>query len=403
MELKKKRPFQGITTWMKVVLAYLLSKILPAPSKPIILIGGNLGEKYEDNAAAFHSYLMKNCQKSYAVHWMYDSSASYVHEKGIEEAVVLGSFKNYVLFFQAAYTVHGHSLMYDIAPGIDKYIFWNKNTIMVHISHGIECFKKILIQPEDVPLLERCNVFNCASSYEKDIKLNEWGMPEEKLPITGMARFDHLSYNQPVSEVKTILMMMTWRETLFGLSDTEFIESSYFQATEKLITDSVLNQLLSVNKVTIKIILHPFMKKFESYFTELGTIHSNIEFYTYGELSIQEEIQKSDMLITDYSSIFWDFVYMNKPVVFYTFDQKEFLEMRGSYLDLNHDLLGWKANSASEVIHALTRILEQGETENPRFADLSNYFSFTDRNNCERLANYMFSLNTSNSKLRDNT
>ncbi|MGG0642516.1 CDP-glycerol glycerophosphotransferase family protein [Sporosarcina gallistercoris] len=393
MELKRKKPFQKLTVWIKVSLAYLAVKLLPQkPSLPIILVGGNLGEKYEDNASAFHEYLMKNFQEDYRIHWMYDPETSYVQEKGIEHAVPLGSFKNYLLFFRAAYTVHGHSLMYDIAPGIDKFIFWNKKTMMIHISHGIECFKKILINTEDVPLLERCDVFNCASQYEKSIKKEEWGMPEEKLAVTGMARFDRLPYNHPVTEVKTILVMMTWRETLFGLSEAEFLESEYFQATEKLLNHGVLNRLVTEHDVTLKVVLHPFMKPFESYFTSFGSSHQHIEFQTYDEISIQEEILHTDMLITDYSSIFWDFVYMNRPVIFYTFDQESFLKMRGSYLDLDEDLLGWKANTAEEVIDSLIRILEQGQTENPRFNELSSYIDYTDGKNCERLANYIFSL-----------
>lgn len=393
MELKRKKPFQKFTVRIKVTLAYLTFKLLPQkPSLPIILVGGNLGEKYEDNAAAFHDYLMKNFQQDYRIHWMYDPDTSYVQEKGIEQAVPLGSFKNYLLFFRAAYTVHGHSLMYDIAPGIDKFIFWNKKTVMVHISHGIECFKKILINQEDVPLLERCDVFNCASAYEKNIKEEEWGMPAEKLPITGMARFDRLPYNHPVSDVKTILLMMTWRETLFGLSEAEFLESEYFKATEKLISHSGLNRMVAEHDVKLKVILHPFMKPFESYFTPLGSSRLHIEFNTYDEISIQDEILRSDMLITDYSSIFWDFVYMNRPVIFYTFDQQAFLKMRGSYMDLDEDLLGWKADTAEEVAHSLTRILEHGETENPRFDELSSYIDYTDQKNCERLANYIFTL-----------
>ncbi|WP_052461602.1 CDP-glycerol glycerophosphotransferase family protein [Sporosarcina koreensis] len=391
MELKRKRPFQGLTTFIKTAGAYLAAGLLPRRvKKPIILVGGNLGEKYEDNAAAFHEYLMANFRERYSIHWMYDPDTDYVEKKGIEDGVPLGSFRNYLLFFRAAYTVHGHSLMYDIAPGIDKYIFWNKKTTMVHISHGIECFKKILIMPEDVPLLERCDVFNCASRYERGIKRDEWGMPEQKLPVTGMARFDRLPYNSPAEKVRDILFMMTWRETLMDLSEEDFMASDYFRATEGLLKNAEFQRLLADHDARLKVVLHPFMKRFENHFKRLGIDSTRMEFRTFDDISIREEIHRSDMLITDYSSIFWDFVYMNRPVIFFTFDQEAFLKMRGSYLDLDKDLLGYKARIIEEAAGALATVLDGGNPGNPRFPELSEYVDFTDGKNCERLAFHMF-------------
>ncbi|GKV70033.1 glycerophosphotransferase [Sporosarcina sp. NCCP-2716] len=391
MELKRRRPLQGFTTFIKTAGAYMAAGLLPrVGKKPIILIGGSLGEKYEDNAAAFHEYLTANFRDRYEIYWMYDPDTDYVQEKGIENAVPLGSFRNYLLFFRAAYTVHGHSLMYDIVPGIDKYIFWNKKTTMVHISHGIECFKKILIMPEDVPLLERCDIFNCASRYERHIKRDEWGMPEHKLPVTGMARFDRLPYNTPAKRVRNILLMMTWRETLMDLSEKEFMASDYFRATEGLLKNEQFQRLLSNHNAHLKVVLHPFMKRFEHYFKQLGIDSDRMEFRTFDDMSIREEISQSDMLITDYSSIFWDFVYMNRPVIFFTFDQEDFLKMRGSYLDLDNDLLGYKADTSAGVADALSTILDDHKPGNPRFSELSEYVDFTDGKNCERLAYYMF-------------
>lgn len=388
MNLKQPGPFQSATLHCKVVIACLVSKFYPPTSKrPIILVGGNLGEKYEDNASVFHQYLMENKQDEYEIHWMYDPQTSYVQDLGISNAVALGTFRNYLLFFRAAYTIHGHSLMYDIAPEIDTYIFWNKRTKMIHISHGIECFKKILIQPEDVPLLERCDVFNCASNYELRIKRDEWGIPEEKLAVTGMARFDRLPYNSPPVKVRTILMMMTWRETLLDLTEDEFVQSEYFQATVGLLNNVQLNESLKRNHVNVKVVLHPFMKSFEHYFSEFKKEGGISSFYTFDEISVQEEILRADMLITDYSSIVWDFIYMNRPVIFYTFDQEAFLKMRGSYLNLDEDLLGWKANTIEEVVTACDHIIEGNQTENPRFDELVKYVDFTDGKNCERLAN----------------
>ena len=394
MELKKKKRFEALLTFIKVMVAFFLSQFSSKKlKKKIVLVGGNLGEKYEDNASVFHQYLVENYIEDMDIYWMYHPETSYMKEKKIPKGVALGSFRNYLLFFKANYTIHGHSIAYDIAPSIDKYIFLNRKTVMIHISHGIECFKKILIQKEDVPLLARCNYYNCASEYEKNIKLHEWGIPERKLIVTGMARFDRLQSNLPAKKVKNILVMFTWREWLFDLSQEDFLASKYFQSTVNIIRDRRMAELISLYKLNVKIVLHPFMKKFEHYFMNMESSYGKVEFYSFDEISIGDEIMESDMLLTDYSSISWDFLYMNKPIIFYTFDQEEFLKMRGSYLDLDKDLYGYKANTMDEVINSMKQIIVYEKPKNPSFKDVSKFIDYYDKNNCERLAHHIFKSN----------
>ena len=42
----------------------------------------------------------------------------------------------------------------------------------------------------------------------------------------------------------------------------------------------------------------------------------------------------ADVLVTDYSSVMFDFALLRKPIVFYTFDYAEYLSTRGTYVDL---------------------------------------------------------------------
>ena len=391
MELKKRKRFENISTFLKVVFAFVISKVISKKSnRKIVLIGGNLGEKYEDNASVFHRYLVENYKEELDIYWMYDPATTYVRKLKIPNAVKLGTFKNYLLFFTADHTIHGHSLSFDIAPSIDKYIFLNRKTTMTHISHGIEGFKKILIQDEDIPLLSRCNYFNCVSEYEKDIKLKEWGIPEEKLLVTGMARFDNYEHNSPASRVQNILIMFTWREWLFDLSEEEFLNSDYFKRTVEVLSDNHLLNLFENRQVKVKVVLHPFMKKFEQHFTKMQTTTANIKFYSFDEISIGKEIDEADMLLTDYSSIAWDFLYMNKPIIFFTFDQKEYLNMRGSYINLDKDLFGYKANSTEDVKKYMDLILIDGQSTNPYFKEGTRFLDYFDQKSCERLATQLF-------------
>ena len=58
-----------------------------------------------------------------------------------------------------------------------------------------------------------------------------------------------------------------------------------------------------------------FMQLFES---------QNLKLIQPGEKNINHLLMKSKVLVTDYSSVAWDFYYMKKPVCFYHFDQDKF-------------------------------------------------------------------------------
>lgn len=400
MGLKQEKWYRPAEVTAKVAAARALAAVLSRPKRDIVLVGGNLGEKYEDNASVFHDYLIRE-RPDLDVYWMYDPSTDYVRKEQIPNPVPLGSFQNYLLFFRAAYTFHGHSLLYDIAPGIDRYIHLNKKTVMTHISHGIEGFKKILILPEDKPLLRRTDYFNCASPYEKHIKQNGWGVPEEKLITTGMARFDRLKPDSPAPEVKEILVMMTWREWLFGLSEEAFMDSDYFRRTTGLLNDPAFLGLVRERELNVKVALHPFMKRFERFFRQLPG-QERIRFYSFDEISIKEEVVRADMLLTDYTSVSWDFLYQNKPIIFYMFDQEEMEQHRGTYLDLDGELYGYKAKSLSDVTALLGRITA-GANTNPFYGKAGEYFQYFDDDNCRRLADRVIGPARSTEKLKFRT
>lgn len=119
MKLKTYKWHESLLITLKITAARFAAGLLPKNKQPIVLVGGNLGEKYEDNASVFHTYLIEN-RPDVQAYWMYDKDFSYVQKENIPYAATLGSFKNYLLFFRADYTFHGHSIIYDLAPDIEE-------------------------------------------------------------------------------------------------------------------------------------------------------------------------------------------------------------------------------------------------------------------------------------------
>ena len=93
-------------------------------------------------------------------------------------------------------------------------------------------------------------------------------------------------------------------------------------------------------------------------------------------------------MVTDYSSVFFDFSYMRKPVIFYQFDEVEFREKQYAqgYFDYHNTVLGKWAGDESQVIKLIAENLEKGIP----FIDenvIREFFPLWDKNNSERIYN----------------
>src|SRR5699024_5748453 len=75
--------------------------------------------------------------------------------------------------------------------------------------------------------------------------------------------------------------------------------------------------------------------------TQVLTVNNKVE--------TQELIMISDMIVSDYSSIFFDAIHINKPFYFLIKDFPEFNKARGVYLDMYKDILNLVAKNEDEL------------------------------------------------------
>src|SRR5699024_4659647 len=60
----------------------------------------------------------------------------------------------------------------------------------------------------------------------------------------------------------------------------------------------------------------------------------------------------SDILITDYSSVFFDYANLKRPILFYTYDLEKYrTQLRGFYLNMEKDLPGPLLETSEEVVN----------------------------------------------------
>jgi CDP-glycerol glycerophosphotransferase len=72
---------------------------------------------------------------------------------------------------------------------------------------------------------------------------------------------------------------------------------------------------------------------------------------------IQELYLASDVLITDYSSVFFDFAQLRRPMLFYAYDLASYRDkLRGFYLDYASELPGPIVETEDDLVHALNHL-----------------------------------------------
>jgi len=193
-----------------------------------------------------------------------------------------------------------------------------------------------------------------------------------KVLENGYPRIDSVFYKSKVledtfsvlnSNKKRILYAPTWRGEVGKVEDIVFqIVQSISDIVEDIDTDEY--------EFLIKV--HPLVYKYikEIDFEEVTLIPNWVD--------TNELLHYVDILVTDYSSIFFDFLVMDKPIVFYLYDKDEYLEKRGIYLDLD-DLPGSICFTPEEV----TNSIKQSDTIMVRRKEQIGYYKtkFTNYDN----------------------
>lgn len=128
--------------------------------------------------------------------------------------------------------------------------------------------------------------------------------------------------------------------------------------------------------------LHPFVAAafHEELYQSLGSRAVNVSGYS----DVNALYEVSECLVTDYSSVIFDYCILNKPIYFYAYDLEAFLkEGRGCYLDMQKDMPGPVAFTSEELLELL-RLGTYDYERLRRFREES--YQFFDGKSTERIA-----------------
>ncbi|MDC0933403.1 CDP-glycerol glycerophosphotransferase family protein, partial [Arcobacteraceae bacterium] len=210
------------------------------------------------------------------------------------------------------------------------------------------------------------------------------GYPRNDLLLKEHTKQDLLFVNTKIyklaQENTTIVYMPTHRESAPAIDKK-------INKTLPLNFEKMNDFMKSINSFFI-LKLHPFVSKL---YKEKN--YSNIIFFNPQD-DIYPLLKYTDILITDYSSVYYDFLLLDRPIVFFDYDKEEYEKNIGGFTYNYDDVTpGEKAKTQEDLILTIKSILEGNDKfKNDRSKVKNKFFTYCDENSSQRICNKILDL-----------
>ena len=102
-------------------------------------------------------------------------------------------------------------------------------------------------------------------------------------------------------------------------------------------------------------------------------------------IDINELYAVSDLLITDYSSVFFDYSILDRPILFYMYDLDDYRDnLRGFYLDIDKDLPGQVVKHEEDLFKIIINDMHNFESIKALRKDFINKYHTSEQGNASK-------------------
>ena len=336
----------------------------------------------QDNAFALFRHLKTKHPEIDAVYAIKRRSPAYETVAALGETVEYGSLRHWIYYLAAEVNVSsqkGGKPNAAVCYVLEVVLGWI-GTPRVFLQHGVT--------KDDLPFLHadqaKLSLFCCAAKPEYEFVRDTFGYAPGVVRYTGFCRFDDLITAKP--DPSLVLILPTWRMWIERecRSEAAFSESAYYRGWQAFINDPVLDALLKETGRHAVFCVHRNMSRFETAFT---TASERIAIRRWSEVSVPELIRNAAVLVTDFSSVFMDFAFQKKPVVYYQFDRETFRKghLPAGYFDYARDGFGPVTETVPEALSALKETIgHECRMEPPYGERVDRFFTLRDANASER-------------------
>ena len=344
-----------------------------------------------DNGEHMFRYLLKSeaAKKNDIYFVLKEDSPDYPRLKSVGRVLKYGSLRHKIKYLESEFIICSafNDLMTNVFGKSGHYYRDLRNFNFVYLRHGVSHNDQSAWLNKYRTNI-RILVSTCRPEYEGILK-GSYAYTEREVRLTGLPRFDNL-YDE---RQKKIAILPTWRKDLQGEIENRssqrayvprFKDSDYFIFYDSLIHDERLLKAMEEYGYTGVFYLHPV---FEAQYPDFSdsrriTIGKGVADY-------QTIFRESGIMVTDFSSVAFDFAYLKKPLIYSQFDEDTFYKAHSwgkGYFTYREDGFGPITRTVEETVDELIYYMKNDCQMKPEYIEkVDRFFAYTDRNNCKRV------------------
>lgn len=379
------------TNYLQAEILNWLSKKLS--KKNIVIFESFFGTQYSDNPKAIYEYMAKNYPQ-YKLYWnVNDEDKQYFIDNNIPHILRFG-FSSIWKQARAKYWVTNVRRPFRWQPSEDTVVLqtWHGTPlktlaadVMKVTMPGMNAQKyhKDVFKDDN-----RWSRLIAPNMYSAKIMQRAFRMKANQMQLDGYPRNDVL-INHTSDDIqrikkslnidsnkKVVLYAPTWR-------DNEYVKNDEFTAKLHLDLDQIKDAFGS--DVLVLVRTHYL-------------ISNNLDLSSYTDIAldvsqypdIADLYLISDVLITDYSSVMFDYATLKRPMIFFTYDLDAYAnEIRGFYFDFVKEAPGPMVKTTKDVVSNLKDILDNWQPDEKYMEFFNKYASWMDGNASKRAVEKM--------------
>lgn len=207
-----------------------------------------------------------------------------------------------------------------------------------------------------------------------------FNMSEENIYPYGIPRTDYFFDQQKTTELKTRFEaeFPEWKGKEIILYAPTFRGKSHYQE-EFMFPIDLERMAEELPESRLLVHLHPYMRK-GLQLEESDYVKVIDDAYT-----IQDLLIVADLLVTDYSTVYFDYSLLQKPVIFFAYDLEEYIQERDFYYTYEEVVPGPIVRDTKGLIE---RIKHRSEVDMEAFS--RRFFDCRDGKSTERIVSHVF-------------
>lgn len=362
----------------------------------IWIFGEWFGNKCSDNSMYFANYVAAFGDPSLKLYWICNKGVDTsmlnkkieVIEKSSEKAIDLQKYAGVAVMNQ------GYD---DFSNNGDNYL---GNAITVNLWHGVmwkkigfDAFPKTMltkIYKITIRKTKNYSLFCSPSDEYKKFFSKAFCIDPSNSISTGLPRNEIFFYENKINKARDKLLIRLNKMGINAMKDTKII--AYMPTFRDENSDSF--SFTSVQNKKLKKILIKYnciiIQKAHEVNVNRGTGYGNTinqRVINIDNIAPQELLAASDILITDYSSCFFDFLLLNRPIIQFVYDYDYYRNKdRGLYYDFNKVDCGAMVHNESKLIDAIEEGLQFPEKhELKRKKVKCEFMKYENKENCRKI------------------